>query len=408
MSDKTATRIARPATLAVVAAAALWIVAATALWRTRVPGDLQLPSLDARSVFGAGAVRAGERYDRFFELEWVLGTVAGIAALVVLARRGPRLARSLGLGRVNAGIITGIVVTVVVWAISLPFDIASSWWERRHGISRESWGSIVFSHWPALLGSTFGTFIVLAIILLFAKWLGQKWWIGAAAVILGLALGLQLALPYVLRIGTHPVRSPRLASEIQRLEEREQVGHPAVRIQPMRDETSAANAYAVGIGPSRSVFIWDTMLDGRFPRGEVRFVAAHELGHLARHHIWKGIAWGGLIGMPLLAAAALVTGRRGGLRNPGTVPLALLTISVLQLAISPFTNVVSRRYEAEADWTALQATRDPASARGLFKEFVKTDLQDPDPPGWVHVFLDNHPTALARIQQAEAWRARSR
>ncbi len=404
----TATRIARPATLAVVAAAALWIVAAVALWRTKVPGDLRLPSLDARSVFGAGAVRAGERYERFFELEWVLATVVGIAALVVLVRRGPRLARSLGLGRVNAGIITGIVVTTVLWAVSLPFEIASSWWARRHGISRESWGSIVFSNWPALLGSAFGTFIVLAIILLFAKWLGQKWWIGAAAVILGLALGLQLVLPYVLRIGTHPVRSPTLAAEIQRLEDREHVGRPAVRIQPVHDETTAANAYAVGIGPSRSMFIWDTMLDGRFPRSEVRFVAAHELGHLARHHIWKGIAWGALIGFPLLAAVALVTGRRGGLRNPGTVPLALLTLTVVELAISPFTNLVSRRYEAEADWTALQATRDPAAARGLFKQFVKTDLQDPDPPGWVHVFLDDHPTALARIQQAEAWRSRNR
>src|SRR6266545_124193 len=133
MSDMTATRIARPATLAVVAAAALWIVAAVALWRTKVPGDLRLPSLDAGSVFGAGAVRAGERYERFFELEWVLATVVGIAALVVLVRRGPRLARSLGLGRVNAGIITGIVVTTVLWAVSLPFEIASSWWARRTG-----------------------------------------------------------------------------------------------------------------------------------------------------------------------------------------------------------------------------------------------------------------------------------
>jgi STE24 endopeptidase len=403
----TATRIVRPATLA-VAVTAVWVLAATLLWRTKVPGDLRLPSLDERSVFGSDAVRDGQRYDRFFEFEWLLGTVVGLAALVIMVRHGPRLARSLGLGRVNAGIITGAVVTTVLWAVALPFDIAGSWWSRRHGISRQSWGSIIFSPWLGLLGATFGTFIALAILLLFAKRFARAWWIGGAAVLLGLGLLLQLGLPYLNRIGTHPVRSPRLAAEIQRLEEREHAGHPTVRVEEVKDETSAANAYAMGIGPSRSVFLWDTLLDGRFAPDEVRLVTAHELAHLARRHIWKGIAWGGLIGVPLLAAVALVTGRRGGLRNPGTVPLALLTLTVLGLAISPFQNAISRRYEAEADWIALQATRDPAAARGLFKAFVVTDLQDPDPPGWVHVLLENHPSALARIEQAEAWKLLNR
>jgi STE24 endopeptidase len=86
------------------------------------------------------------------------------------------------------------------------------------------------------------------------------------------------------------------------------------------------------------------------------------------------------------------------------VPLALLTIAVAGIVVTPLANVVSRRYEAEADWLALNATRDPASARALFKDFVTTDLQNPDPPGWVHVFLEDHPSALVRVEHAEAWR----
>ena len=138
----TATRIGRVATLAV--AAAVWALAAAALWRTKVPADLPLPSLDQSSVFGAHAVRAGVRYERFVDYDWLLGTLAGIGTLVVLVRRGPRLARSLGLRPVNAGIITGVVATTILWAVSLPFDIAAAWWSRRHGISKDSWGSIVF------------------------------------------------------------------------------------------------------------------------------------------------------------------------------------------------------------------------------------------------------------------------
>jgi len=53
---------------------------------------------------------------------------------------------------------------------------------------------------------------------------------------------------------------------------------------------------------------------------------------------------------------------------------------------------------------ALQATRDPGAGRALFQDFVRTDLQNPDPPGWVKLFLQDHPSALARVEQVEAWR----
>jgi len=402
----TATRISRVATLAV--AALVWALAGAALWRTKVPADLRLPRLDPQAVFGADAVRAGVRYERFLDYGWVLGTIVTVVTLVVMVRRGPRLARSLGLGRVNAGLITGVVVTTVLWAVSLPFDFAAAWWERRHGISTEDWGSIVLRPWEGLLGTTFATVVVLTIFLLLAKRFARNWWIGAASALLVLGFALQFVLPYVNRYGTHPIRAPKLAAAVKQLEAREHAGHPTVRVEPVSDQTTAANAYAIGLGPGSSVFIWDTMLDGRFTPREVRFVIGHELAHLARLHLWKGIGWGVLIGIPLIAAIAFVTGRRGGLRDPANVPLALLTLTVLQLAITPFTNTVSRRYEAEADWVGLQGTQDPEAAKGLFKGFVKADLQDPDPPGWVHVFLDTHPPLLTRVEQAEAYKRLAR
>ena len=178
----TATRIGRLATLAV--AALVWAVAAVLLWRTKVPSDLRLPSLDERAVFGASAVRAGEHYERFLNYNWLLGTLATLTTLVVMVRRAPRLARSLGLGPVNSGIVTGIVVTTVVWAVSLPFGIASAWWQRRHGISKQGWDEIVFSPWGVLLGQTAGTVLVLAILLLFAKRYARNWWLAAGIVLL--------------------------------------------------------------------------------------------------------------------------------------------------------------------------------------------------------------------------------
>ena len=71
-------------------------------------------------------------------------------------------------------------------------------------------------------------------------------------------------------------------------------------------------------------------------------------------------------------------------------------------------NLVSRAIEREADWKALQTTRDPDSARGLFREFADTSLGDPSPPTWAYVLLQTHPTLAQRVAMANAWAARQR
>ena len=106
---------------------------------------------------------------------------------------------------------------------------------------------------------------------------------------------------------------------------------------------------------------------------------------------------------PALFLVAEVTRRRGGLRDPANLPLAVLAITVILLVMAPFENAVSRRYEAEADWRALQTTHDPVSMRRLFERFQDTSLQDPDPPLWAYLWLENHPTLMQRIAMAERY-----
>jgi len=90
------------------------------------------------------------------------------------------------------------------------------------------------------------------------------------------------------------------------------------------------------------------------------------------------------------------------------VPLALLVVAAIQLSLAPAESWISRGMEAEADWKALQTTRDPSAARGLFVGFGKTSLANPDPPLWAHVLLDSHPTLAQRVAMADAWARRRR
>jgi STE24 endopeptidase len=89
------------------------------------------------------------------------------------------------------------------------------------------------------------------------------------------------------------------------------------------------------------------------------------------------------------------------------VPVALLAVFCLELVLLPGTNAVTRRYEAEADWVALEATRDPAASRALTLRLARASLADPDPPTWAYVLRRTHPTAMERIAMAQAWETRT-
>jgi STE24 endopeptidase len=385
-----------------------WLAAAWFLTRTTIPGDLSLPHVDAGKEFSRAILHRSARYDGFLRWLWVGGTAATLLALLAFTFLGPRIARAWELGRVGTGVMVGTVTTLGTWAVGLPFGALGLWWGRRYGLEKESYLHWALTQWPALLGQVVGLTIALTILLLLAGRFGRRWWLAAAPLFVALGAVLVLVLPYLETLGTRkPHRTP-VAARIRELARAEGVGDTPVRIEKMSDETTAANAATTGIGPSARVFIWDTFFDGRFTNREIELVAAHEFGHVAHRHIWKGLGWSLLLTVPGFFVVELVTRRRGGLERPEVVPYVLLVLAVIGLVITPFGNAVSRRYEAEADWSALRATHDPASAESLFRKFTRFDLVQPSPPVWSYVMIDNHPTVVQRIAMARAWQARAR
>jgi STE24 endopeptidase len=221
-------------------------------------------------------------------------------------------------------------------------------------------------------------------------------------VFIGLALLFAFVSPYL--SSTHRLHDPALRTAATRLERLEHVGHVPIDVQSVHDVTSLPNAEATGIGPSRRVVLWDTLVDGRFSEPELQVVIAHELGHLASNHIWKAVGWYALFAFPGAFLIARVTRRRGGMGVPEAVPLSLFVLVVLGLLALPLENAISRHREAEADWVALRTTRDPAAATALFRRFVPTTLDEPSPSTFDYLLRENHPTIMQRIAMAQAWR----
>jgi STE24 endopeptidase len=402
MSEMTATRIVRVGTLAVAAVA--WCVVAWLLARTSVP-SLHLAGLDERRYFSAHAIGEARRYSHGEEVLWVLGTISSLAALVVLAHRLPPTVREMGLGRIGSAVVAGMVLLVTLWFASLPFSFADLWWQHHWGLGPFDVLAWLGAQWSTLAPEVVS--VMAGIVLLVG--LGsrfRRWWLIAAPVIVVIAALFAFVSGWLAAASSHPLRNSTLAADAVRLADVEHVDGTPVRVQDVSSWTKQANAYTVGFGPSTHVVLWNTLLDGRFSRGQENVVIAHELGHVRSRHIIKALGWSALIVLPTLWLLALLTRRRGGVGDPANLPFAILILAVLAVLTSPIQNAVTRRYESEADWRALNATRDPASARALFESFERTSLEEPNPPAWDYVLLENHPTLMQRIAMAEAWRAR--
>ena len=304
--------------LAVVllAIGAALVVSAVLLWSTEIPSDLELPQLDPNNYFTQRQLERTADYERFYYVLWPFSVAATIGALIVLIRLAPRWARVIGLGRVGTGVVIGMLTLTVLWFVGLPFDIAGRWWRERHGLTRGNWFDWLTEPWFELLGQAVTAFLLIVILLALAGRFPRRWWLVMAPILLVTAAAVTFAYGGLVALDSHPIRSPELRREARQLGRQLGSRSTPVEVQEVQNLTRQANAMAVGLGPSERIVLWDTLLDGRFDDGEVRFVLAHEFGHIVRDHLWKGLAWFAVITFPLLGLLAWITGRRGGLRDP--------------------------------------------------------------------------------------------
>ncbi|HEU4703348.1 MAG TPA: M48 family metalloprotease, partial [Conexibacter sp.] len=345
-------------------------------------------------------------YERFLAIDALLGLLVLMVVLVLYARRGHRLMRESAAGPIGTGMLLGMLGLGIVWLAELPFDLAALWWERRHDVVEVGYPEYVLNSFFALSGPFVAISLALLVAMGLARVLRGWWWVAAAPFFVALALLLSFVSPYLLTIDSEPLDqrpgAARTAADARALARAQGVADTEVSVDLVDDQPNAA---AAGFGPTRRVILRESLVRD-FDRREVRVVLAHEFGHLQHRHTLKAVGWLALFLLPAAGVVALATRRRGGLARPEAVPVALLAFVVVSIAAQPLLAATTRRLETEADWAALQATRDPAGARALFRDLSTATLTDPDPPAW-HAVIGDHPTIMRRIELTRAWEARA-
>ncbi len=302
--------------------------------------------------------------------------------------------------------VFGVVILLSV-LVSLPFDGWRTFRiETRFGFNRTT---------PRLFtidftkGLAIGGALLLPLIMLLL-WLmpraGPQWWLWAWAAWATFSLVIGWAWPRLIAPLFNRFRELEdgaLRAGVEALARRCGFEPRGVMVMDGSRRSTHGNAYFTGIGRTKRIVFFDTLLDALAP-DEVEAVLAHELGHFRLHHVALRIA--GSLAAAFAGFALLAwLGRQAWFQPALGVPeggahtlllLFVLAAPVFLLPVGPLFSWLSRRNEYAADrYAALHA--DAHSLANALVRLYRDNATTLTPDRVYTAFHASHPPALARI-----------
>ena len=346
-------------------------------------------------------------------LSVVLSVLLQVIALVVLARvLVPRLVERIagipGGWIAKVALVTAVVV-VTTTLVALPLSFVRGFQiEHAWGLSTQS-----SAGWFADKARSLGVGLVVAVVPAIAffglvRAFPRTWWLWGWAAFSFLTILFAFLWPIVVAPLFNrftPLEPGPLRDRVVELADEAGVRIDDVLVADASKRTSAENAYVAGIGSSKRMVLYDTLIAAG-DDDETAYVAAHELGHEVHSHIWKSVA---LTSVSLLAGFAALwwlAQRAGvwawagasGVGDPRALPVLVLLTVVAGIAFLPVQNAVSRAFEREADRVAISLTEDPITATSVYRRLAYSNLADLRPPKVAVWTLFTHPPIPERIQ----------
>ena len=304
------------------------------------------------------------------------------------------------------------VLVVLGQVVLLPLSIWSEVVLHRYGVSTESWGLWVRDLAVSTAFTVGTTALVVLLLVAVARRAPRTWWAWAAGLAAALVVAGSFLWPVVLEPAfntLHPMAAGPLRSDLLALAQRNGTPVDDVLVADASRRTTSLNAYVSGIGSTRRIVVYDTVLR-TLPDDQIESIVAHELGHVSADDVLTGTLMGALGAAAGVAALGWLLTWRPLLRRAGCrrarrpargARAAVRGRRRHPASRRPVQNLVSRQLEARADLHALDLARDPAAFTAMQERLAQASLAQPEPPRVWHLLFGDHPTEAERVAMAQ-------
>ena len=265
------------------------------------------------------------RYHHSGNVIWAVEQLLGLALPALLLFTG----LSARLRTIAAGVAHGtfyptlVVYLALLSALLFVIQLRVSYYvgyarEHAYGLSSQRFGKWAGDELKGLLLGVLLGAAVLWVPYLLLRASPERWWLWTGALALPF-FGLVLLVtpvfiaPLFNKFG--PMKDKALEAEV--LAVAAQAGVEGARVFEVEKsvDTKKVNAYVTGVGQTKRIVLWDTLLARLTPR-QTRFVVGHELGHYVLGHVWinivisSALTVAGLYGVHRTADGLLASVRR--------------------------------------------------------------------------------------------------
>jgi STE24 endopeptidase len=259
---------------------------------------------------------------------------------------------------------------LLLGAVGLLTDLYGQWLSLKYDQSIQDWGSWFWDWTKAqLLVLVLGTLFI-GILYAAIRRSPRRWWLYFWLLGLPILLFISFLQPLVIdplfnKFEPLQATHPELIESVERVVSRAGLTIPRERVFLMKasEKTKEVNAYVTGLGASKRVVIWDTIIAAE-PGAMIMHTLGQEIGHYVLGHIWSGFAFFAALTFVLFYFAkrffdwALArSGTAWDIRGPddwASLPLLIMIVFLLFFLSTPIGNAFSRHQEHEADRYGLE------------------------------------------------------
>jgi len=281
--------------------------------------------------------------------------------------------------------------------------------EHKYNLSNQTFWKWILEGIKGLLVSLVIGVPILLTFYFFLVYFGTIWWLPFAIIMFFISVVLAQIFPtliFPIFYKITPIENENLKERIKKLAHNAKLKVENVYKFNMSKNTKKANAAFTGLGKTKRIILGDTLLDN-YSEDEIETVIAHELGHYKKKHIIKNIIIGTASSfLTLYIIAALYQSSLSwfgyeSITQISALPLLALWSMLIGIVQSPLGNILSRKFEYEADEYAINETKKPFAFIKTLEKLTDQNLGDKEPHPFVEWFFYSHPSIKNRIGAIE-------